>query len=168
MEEIKTVQVPAQDDNVIVVDDGRIDIPIRNQFGETMGIFRFNPTDLNIVNRYNEAADRFEKIVKPLENYDIDQNGEGSDDDAIKALNEAEDQLIELLDYVLGGNSREAFFREIHAFTPTNGKFFCETMYDAVGKFISKKFDAETKKVNVRLQQHTHGYKTGKHAKGWK
>ena len=166
MEENKTVQFPVHDENVIEIDDGRIDIPIRNQFGETMGVFRFNPTDLNIVNRYNEAAENFEKIVKPLVDYDIDQNGEGSDDAAIKALNDAEDKMIDLLDYVLGGNSRDSFFREIHAFTPTNGKFFCETMYEAVGKFISKKFDAETKKVNVRLQQHTNGYKPGRRRKG--
>ena len=74
--------------------------------------------------------------------------------------------MVELMDYVLNGNSREAFFSKTHIFTPMGGVFFCEKVYDAIGKYISKRFDAEVKRVNVRMKQHMHGYKTGKHAKG--
>ena len=165
MEEIrKDVE---QMDDVIVVDDGRVDVPIKNQYGEVVGTFRFNPTDINIVNRYNEAAAKFEDIAKPLIDYDIDGNGEGKTKDAVEALNEAEDKMIELMDYVFDADSRESFFSKIHAFAPTNGKFYCEVVYTGIGNYISKKFDAETKAVSIRVDKYTHGYKTGKHAKGW-
>ena len=164
MEEINnTIQ---KFDNVIVIDDGRIDVPIRNQFGETIGIFRFNPTDVNIVNRYNEAAEKFEEIAKPLVNIDISGTGEGDTPQAVDALNDAEDRLTDLLDYVLGGNSREAFFSKIHAFTPTGGHFFCELVFNAVGSYIEKAFESETKKISVRMKQHMQGYKPGSRRRG--
>ena len=166
MEEIKTTQAVQDTDNMIVIDDGRIDIPIRNQLGETIGMFRFNPTDINIVNRYNEAAEKIEEVVKPLIDYDISSKGEGETPQAIVALNEAEERLTDIMDYVFGGKTKEAFFGETHAFAPTNGKFFCEVIFDALGTFIEKKFAAETKRMSTRLQSHTQGYKPGRRKKG--
>ena len=40
----------------IIVDDGSVTVPIKNQDGELVGEFRFRPTDFNIVNRYNKVA----------------------------------------------------------------------------------------------------------------
>ena len=165
-EESQKTTAPELD--AIIIDDGRIDIPIRNQNGEEMGTFRFNPTDINVVNRYNEMADKFEEILQPLVNFDIDSNGEAGDMAAVDALNTAENGIIDLFDYVFDGNSRESFFKTIHAFAPTNGKFYCEVVYEAIGNFISKSFEQETKKLRFRVQNYTHGYRTGKHRKGRK
>ncbi len=167
MEEIKKTQQTVHDaDNMIVIDDGRIDIPIRNQLGETIGTFRFNPTDLNIVNRYNKAADEIGEILKPLIDYDISSKGEGETPQAVTALNEAEERLTQLMDYVFGGNTKEAFFGATHAFAPTNGKFFCEIIFEALGGFIEHKFAAETTKLRLHLKEHTDGYKPGRRSKG--
>jgi len=163
MEEYKSVQ---DTENLIVIDDGRIDVPILNQFKETLGVFRFNPTDINIVNRYNESVDKFGEILKPLENYDISADGEG-EGDGVAALNYAEEKIIEVMDYVFDCDSKSSFFQKTHAFAVNGGRFYCETIFEAVGNFIGKKFETETKKMNARIKKYTHGYKTGKHAKGW-
>lgn len=168
MDEEKVVQQDTVEEveNLIVINDGRIDIPIRNQFGEQTGVFRFNPTDLNIVNRYNEAAGKFKGITQPLEDVDISSDGTSDTAEGLEALNEAEDRMIELFDYVLNGDSRSAFFSKIHVFTPTDGTFYCGQVFDALGQFIEKKFEMETKKIDLRLKQHVHGYRTGRHKKG--
>lgn len=151
---------------VLEDDNERVEIPIVNQRGEEIGIFRFNPTDINIVNRYNEVADKFEEAVQPLINANISANGEGDDKTSVELLDEAADKMIELMDYVLDGNSREAFFKKTHVFTPMGGKFYCEKVYEAIGKFIEQEFDEEVKKLNTRVSKHTHGYRTGKHKRG--
>lgn len=150
----------------IVIDDGCIDIPIQNQFGERLGVFRFNPTDVNIINRYNEVVDRIPEILRPLAGAEIDPNGEGGDENSIELLNTAGAEIEDLLDYVLNGNSREAFFTRTHVFSPVGGKFYCEKVLEAIGAFISKKFEAEVKKMSARAETHMHGYRTGKHRKG--
>lgn len=168
-EEMKVVQTGNENVMpVITIDDGSIDIPIQNQFGEKIGVFRFNPADINIVNRYNEVADQFGEVVKPLIDANISPEGEGEDDESVRLLNEAGDKMADLMDYVLNGNSREAFFSKTHIFTPVGGMFYCEKVYEAIGSFISQKFASEVKRVNVRMNQHIHGYRTGKHAKGRK
>lgn len=173
MDEVKNVGQEIEEtveevENFIVINDGRIDIPIRNQFGEQTGVFRFNPTDLNIVNRYNSAADKFSAIAKPLEDVDISPDGTSESSEGMKALNDAEDKMIELFDYVLNGDSRTAFFSTVHCFTPTDGTFYCGVVFDALGAFVEKKFEVETKKIDLRMKKYTHGYRTGQHRKGRK
>lgn len=104
--------------------------------------------------------------MTPLIDANISPEGEGEDADSVQLLNEAGDKMADLMDYVLNGNSREAFFAKTHIFTPVGGMFYCEKVYEAIGAFISQRFAAEVKRVNVRMNQHTHGYRTGKHAKG--
>ena len=73
---------------------------------------------------------------------------------------------IEFLDYVTGGNSREAFFQKIHPLSPQNGHFYCEQVFEVIGAFIKQSTEAEGAKIDERIAAHTHGYRTGKHAKG--
>lgn len=142
----------------IVVDDGSVTVPIKNTDGELIGQFRFRPTDFNIVSRYNKVAKEFENVVAPLIDANIDPNGEGEDEKSIKLLNEAEKKLFELVDYMFDGNMAEAFFGKMHAFSPVGGKFYCENALQAVGQFISRKFDAEIKQISTRVEKYTKKY----------
>lgn len=150
----------------LVVDDGSITVPIKNTNGDVIGEFKFRPTDFNIVKRYNKVANEFEEVVKPLIDANIDASGAGKDEESIRILNEAESKLFELVDYMFDGNMAEAFFGKMHAFSPVGGKFYCENALNAVGQFISRKFDAEIKQISTRVEKYTHGYKTGKHKNG--
>lgn len=166
MSENTTNTLPKGKEDVIVVDDGYRLIRVQNQLGEEIGKFRFNPTDFNMVNRYNEVADQFGEVVKPVADANITKDGEAADEDSVELLNEAEDKMIELMDYVLNCDSREAFFSKTHMFTPTDGVFYCEKVLESIENFVKIKFAAETKKVNARVAKHTANYRTGKHRRG--
>lgn len=152
----------------ITVDDGSIAVPVTNRQGEELGVFYFRPTDIGIIDRFNNMAEDFDKIVEPLQNHDIRPDGTAEKDDAdgIAALHEAEQRLYDACDKLFGGNMAEAFFGKMHPFSPVNGRFYCENALDVVGAFISRQFARETKKINSRAQQYTHGYRTGKHRHG--
>lgn len=158
------IEIKNEEPFEIVVDDGSITVPIKNNNGEQIGEFRFRPTDFNIVSRYNEVADKFADVVRPLMDANIDTNGEGEDEESIKLLDEAEHRLFELVDYMFDGNMAEAFFGKMHAFSPIGGKFYCENALSAVGQFISRKFDAEIKQVSARVSKYTREY-AGKNKK---
>ena len=172
MDETKIVNMPnvmvapqEAEEVIVIKNDGKVRVRIQDEEGNKIGVFRFNPTDVAIVNRYNEVADKFSGIVRPLA--DAGEDVEESDEDHMALLNEAQDKLLELMDYVLNGDSREAFFAMTHAFALTNeDKFYCEVVYEAVGEYIRQKFDARIKRLETRLSKHTHGYRTGKHKKG--
>ncbi len=156
--------------NEIVVDDGTIEVPIRNKMGEKTGVFFFRPTDIGIIDRFNEMADEFEQITAPLESVNINADGTADEknDADFTALKEAETRLYAACDKLFGGNMSEAFFGKMHPFSPVNGRFYCENALSAVGSYISRQFAREVKKVNSRIEQYTHGYaaRTGKHKDG--
>lgn len=143
----------------IVVDDGMKEIPIKNTLGKQIGLFCFRPTDVGIINRYNTLVSSFDAITEPLENANINANGTADDDASIAALNEAEQRLFKACDEMFGGNMSEAFFGEMHPFSPVNGVFFCETAIEAVGRFIQQQFGQETTKLNTRVKRYTNKYK---------
>jgi hypothetical protein len=154
--------------DAIVVDDGSVKVPIRNKQGDEIGVFVFRPTDIGIVDRFNAMASEFDKIVEPLESVNIRADGtvDEKNDAEFEALREAEAKLYAACDKLFGGNLSDAFFGTMHPFSPVNGRFYCENVLDAVGKYISRQFDHEVKKVNARVERYTHGYRTGKHKDG--
>nr|DAQ24262.1 MAG TPA: tail assembly chaperone [Caudoviricetes sp.] len=151
--------------NEIIVDDGSVRVPIRNKQGDEIGVFMFRPTDIGIVDRFNSMTAEFDKIVEPLENVNIRADGtvDEKNEAEFSALREAEQKLYAACDKLFGGNMSDAFFGKMHPFSPINGRFYCENALEAVGRYISRQFDREVKKVNVRVERYTHGYRTGKH-----
>ena len=154
----------------IVVDEGSIKVPICNKYGDEIGVFYFQPTDIGMVDRYNKAMSEFDKITEPLESVNIKGDGtvDENDEAGFEAMREAQRRLYEACDYLFGGNMSEAFFGKVHPFSPVNGRFYCENALEAVGKFIRRQFSRETAKINNRVNKYTHGYKTGKHKGGKK
>ena len=144
----------------ITVDDGSQRVPIENLDGEEIGVFRFRPTDIGIIERYNETASKFGDIVAPLEAVSINADGTADENDeaAAEALKEAEKRLYEACDYIFGGNMAEAFFGKMHPFSPVGGVFYCETALNKVGAFISAQFEQETVKISNRLKQYVGKY----------
>ena len=148
----------------IVIDDGSQRIPIKNEYGDEIGMFYFRPTDIGIIQRYNETMEKFDEVLAPLENVDITEEGTAKEGDsvAMEAISEAEKRLFEACDYIFGGNMSEAFFGKMHPFSPIGGVFYCETALSKVGSFISSQFEKETEKVNQRLNQYIGKYGKGK------
>ena len=144
----------------IVVDDGSQRIPIRNMSGDEIGVFYFRPTDIGIIQRYNDTVAKFDEIVAPLEAVNINPDGttDETDETALKAMDEAEKKLFEACDYIFGGNMSEAFFGKMHPFSPIGGAFYCETALNSVGAFIATQFEQETKKISQRLNKYVGKY----------
>lgn len=156
--------------NGITVDDGSVEVPIRNKQQEVIGVFVFRPTDIGIIERYNKVIGDFDEITAPLESVNIKADGtvDEKNEAEMKAMKEAEQRLYDACNYLFGGNFAEAFFGKMHPFSPVNGRFYCENALNAVGQYISAQFDREVKKVNSRVERYTHGYRTGKHKGGKK
>lgn len=159
-----------QNFNEILVDDGSVRVPIKNKMGEEIGVFCFRPTDIGMIDRYNDMIDNFDQIVAPLESVNINPDGtaDETNDAELSAMKQAEHNLYDACDKLFGGNMSEAFFGKMHPFSPINGRFYCENALEAVGRFISRQFDREVKKSNSRVDKYTHGYRTGKHKDGKK
>ena len=140
----------------ITVDDGSRRVPIMNADGEEIGAFRFHPTDIGIIGRYNRLAEQFDAITEPLEGLKADE-GEGIDLDDPKlmaALGEAEARLNAAVNGLFGSeDAAGAFFGAMHPFSPVNGEFYATQVLQKVGAFIGEQFDTETRLLARRANE---------------
>ena len=115
----------------ITVDDGSRRVPILNTEGEEIGAFRFHPTDIGIIERFNRLADRFAAITEPLEAIPLDGDGAADLEDP---------KLAEAL--------------RMHPFSPVNGEFYATQVLQQVGAFIGAQFDTETKALSKKARKY--------------
>lgn len=171
MENEKTLNFPEPEKNVgIVIDDGTEEVPITNLRGQRVGVFYVRPTDLGIVNRYDEFIKDFDSILEPIQSLSVNGDGTAKDNDTktMDALKEAEKRLSDKLNALFDGNFAEAFFGKMNPFSIVGGRFYCEVAIEAVGAYIEKRFDHEMNLAQSRVDKYTHGYRTGKHRNGGK
>lgn len=141
----------------ITVDDGSRRVPIMNMDGEEIGAFRFHPTDIGIIDRYNHMAEQFDAITEPLEGLSMPEDGQMdvTDPALASALNEAEKRLYAAVDGLFGSeDAAAAFFGKMHPFSPVNGEFYATQVLQKVGAFIGAQFDTETKAMSQKAKKY--------------
>ena len=140
---------------MITVDDGSRRIPIQNKEGEEIGAFTFRPTDMGIVARFNAMAEGFDAITEPLDAIADAGNGEIdlSDPKNAEALDEATRRLYDAVNGLLNSDgAAAAFFGKMNPFSPVDGEFYCVSVLQALGAFISAQFERETAKLSAKAK----------------
>lgn len=131
--------------NEIIIDDGSKVYNIKNKNGKLLGKFEFRPSDTNIVKRYEEVVDFFNNFSLP--------------EDSDKAMQAAEDQMVEKMSYLIGGDAGEAFFSIMGPFSAlASGELFIENVLGAIAKVIEKELSVRTKRVQRRMNKYVAKY----------
>lgn len=134
-----------QQTNDIIIDDGSKVYNIKNKQGKMLGKFEFRPSDTNIVERYGEVVDFFNNFTVPE-----------NKDDAIKT---AEKEMIDKMSYLIGADSKKAFFSIMGPFSAlASGELFIENVIGAISKVIEKELSVRTKKVQRRMNKYVAKY----------
>lgn len=134
-----------QQTNDIIIDDGSKVYNIKNKQGKMLGKFEFRPSDTNIVERYGEVVDFFNNFTVPE-----------NKDDAIKT---AEKEMIDKMSYLIGADSKEAFFSIMGPFSAlASGELFIENVLGSIAKVIEKELSIRTKRVQRRMNKYVAKY----------
>ena len=129
--------------NDIIIDDGSKTYNIKNRKGKVLSVFTFRPSDTNITKRYEEVKEFFEGYQKEEE----------------VSAEEVEREFVEKMDYLIGGDTKEAFFSILGAFSPMpDGRLFIEVCMDAICNVISKEFNVRMEKTRSRMNKYTQKY----------
>ena len=141
MEENKT---PAAPITSVKIDDGTRKIPFVNQDNETIGVLRFRPADLGLIDRYNEALKRWPELNEAIEEEIADESGA----DEIESYKKAKNLLFEIVDFLLDAPVSAEIFAKINPFNPvgSDGELFCEVVMDTVQNLIEQEFSVQLAK----------------------
>ena len=142
----------------IVFDDGFKELKIN---GDENRIVRWNPSDLNFVDRFLEfegwlSGDDLAKKVKGLQNSDFTQDKDGDLDISGYAKGQTTElglYINKMIDKTFGAGFTEAAFNGAHPLTPTASGFLFENFIEALYPIIVDSFERNTKAAEVYTKQ---------------
>lgn len=110
-----------------------------------IGAFRFNPSDIDIVRRYEQVIDKLNAM-------------EISED--IDEVLKASDIMKEQFNYLLGYNVSDDIFKICNPFSPTsNGDFFVEVVLDGIANIVETVTNERIAKKEAKIRRATAKYK---------
>jgi hypothetical protein len=143
---------PAQ----FVIDDGSRRVPIVNQYGDEVGEFYLNPTDIGIYERYQTMGEEVEQIMSPLSGTEKIENME----QFVEATKEIKARLFAAVDKLFGYEGAAArLFGNRHPLSPVGGAFYFQLVLELVAKEINAAFDAETEAFSANVKKYVEAVK---------
>lgn len=128
------------------VDTGSILINVDDK-GEIIGQFRFNPTDVDILRRYETVVDDLNAITVT--------DGAGADE-----MLRISDEIKKQFDYLLNYNVSDGIFAKCNPFSMTaSGDFYFENVLDGIAKLIEQTTNQRIEKKRKKIQKATAKYK---------
>ena len=123
-----------------------------NEKDELLGQISFNPSDVNITQRYK-------KVVEELEKMDIDARVKDETEDFIETIRQLDEVVYEKINYLVNADIANTLFSIMGPFSPmSTGQYFIEYIIEVIGKIISQETGLRVKKMNKRIQEHTGKY----------
>lgn len=128
------------------VDTGSVLINIDDK-GESIGQFRFNPSDMDILRRYESVEKAFEEMTFPED---------GGAEDLLKVSDEIKKQF----DFLLNYNVSNEIFAKCNPLSMTaSGDFYFENVLDGIAGLIEKATNQRVEKRTKKVQKATEKYR---------
>lgn len=121
--------------------------------GNVLTTISFNPTDINIVHRYEE-------VMRSLTELKFKFRNRSAKTDISKLLDEVDAIVYEKVDYLLNAKVSDKIFSVMGPFSLLeSGKFYVEVVLSAIGQIIKTENEERAKEVNEKINKHTQKYK---------
>ena len=140
----------------LMIDDGSKRVPIVNKYGDEIGEFYLNPTDIGIYERYVTMGEEIEKVMEPLSDKGAFENmGQFVED-----TQETKARLFAAIDKLFGYEGAAArLFGNRHPLSPHGGMFYFQRVLELVGKEINAAFETEAKAFSANVVKYTDAVK---------
>lgn len=127
------------------VDTGSVLINVDDK-GETIGQFRFNPSDMDILRRYESVVDALNAITVA--------EGAGAEE-----MLKISDEIKKQFDFLLNYNVSEGIFAKCNPFSLTaDGNFYFENVIKGIAGLIEKTTNQRIIKKLKKIQKATSKY----------
>lgn len=135
--------------NSINFDDGIKEFSINDDPNRTI---RFNPADIGIIDRLNQAKNKAENALKDIEKIDINLDGTAKLESAVQLVSELTELLNNIVDDVFGEGTAKAAFGNQSPLSTVKGEFlfirFIEATKSVIEPYIQEEVKARDKAIS--------------------
>ena len=139
------------------IDDGTKRYEFTNKFGEPIGVMHFRGGDISIIERYNSLLTDFDKIVAPLSEVTLKDDGTSSFEADWEKVKGVEKEIIDRINAIFDSKDAQNIFKNRNAFSTINGSFYVEKVIEALGNVVAQEMSEEQDKAKKRLDKYTKG-----------
>lgn len=146
-----------ENNNAFIIDDGTKEITFNNQFGEEICKIHIRSGDISIIDRYQALMTDFDKLVAPLSDVKLQNDGTSSFDDDWKVIKDVEQNIIERINAIFDTKDAGKLFEQRNAFSTINGEFYVEKVLTALGEVVSREISHESELAQKRISKYMKG-----------
>lgn len=133
-------------------------VKIKDHTGKVLSEFSFNPSDANIVGRYEEFVKGLEELRSKIQAYE-DAEKSGAYDKNAEKLDVINKNIYERVDCLLNADAAESIFSVMGPLSPLpSGDYYFTFIIEQIGKKIQDATGARIQKINMKIQKHTAKY----------
>lgn len=138
----------------VVIDDGTQEIPIVNKFGKLICKVHIRPGDWSILDRYEKFIKDINAIIAPLQNIDIDREGNAETESGWKTLKSVEADIKKRFNELFDMDEADEIFAKRNAFSSVHGEFYCTKVLVALGSVIASTINMEVAESKRRTEKY--------------
>lgn len=133
------------------------EIKIKDHTGKVLSQFSFNPSDANIIERYDKFVEGFDKLSKEIMDYE--NSDSKSTEDGKKMLQAINEKINNSVDYLLNAEVSGNIFSVMGALSPLpSGDYYLTFIIDQIGKKIENATGARMKQIDMKVKKYTSKY----------
>ena len=144
--------------DIILMPEVYEEVPIKRG-NEVLATFSFNPSDANIVYRYDNFVAELEDLVKKIAEYEKENENKSKHEKAKAMLEAIDNEIHEKIDTLVNAKVSKDIFSVMGALTPMpNGEYYFTFMVENIGRIINEKTGQRVKKMEMKIKKHTAKY----------
>jgi TPP-dependent indolepyruvate ferredoxin oxidoreductase alpha subunit len=163
--EVKEETVKVQEPQIreIEIDTGTISFNLRDKTTQELyGTISFNPTDFNILKRFEEARKNILEAQKEFHDNDVELKNDGTPVDAgseiIQTVEKLNDLICDQIDYVFDAKISKTIFGNKSPLALIKGNLFFENFMNAVQPIIEKEINKQMAETEKKTSKYTSKY----------
>lgn len=130
-------------------------VRIKDHTGKVLSEFSFNPSDANIVGRYEEFINGLESLKNEIQQYEESESYE-KNSDKLQIVNQ---KIYEKVNHLLNADVAKSIFSVMGPLSPLpSGDYYFTFILEQIGKKITDATGARIQKINMKIQKHTVKY----------
>ena len=134
-------------------------VRIKDHTGQVLSEFSFNPSDANIVDRYDEFINNFESLRDEIVAYEESNEKSGDYDKEREKLHLINKKIHEAINRLVNADVADSIFSVMGALSPLpSGDYYFTFILDQIGKKITNATGARMQKIEMKVKKHTAKY----------
>ena len=133
-------------------------VKIKDHTGKVLSEFSFNPSDANIVERYEEFVNGFDDLKEKISEYENSSNKEEYEKN-IEKLKIISKDIHEKVNRLLNADVADNIFSVMGALSVLpDGDYYFTFIINQIGKKIQNVTGARLQKMDMKIKKHTAKY----------